>query len=214
MHFIPWGVDNTFSSFSKGLSADAPKVLRAKGMLARRLYLHPPTRAKYLAALSGLLADVWHEDALLAEVDRVEQLVAPLTKGDPFHQTGKKTDPALAADGVRAWIKARRAAVQAELDAPPTWKEPLAEPYCFDDKGGAPTKDCEGDCLKAGGEQADCKSKCAAIGAGAVCYEACVAKGGAPATCKATCSAPPDPQKCIDQCVKDGGTPAYCKMKC
>ena len=214
LHFIPWGVDNTFSTFSKGMSADAPKILRAKGMLTRRLYLHPPTRAKYLAAMAELLADVWHEDALLAEVERVEQLVAPLSKGDPFHMSGKKADPALAAADVRAWIKARRAAVQAELDAPPAWNEPLAEPFCFGDKGGDPGKNCQEDCLKAGGAKADCDKKCVGLDAALVCYEACVAKGDAPAACKAACSAPVDPKKCVEDCVKGGRTPAYCEMKC
>ena len=76
--FIPWGIDAAFAppnSFFEGVSA--PRSVLAHGLLARRLYLHPEGRARYLERLRILTESLWDSDALLAEVDRMQTLITP-----------------------------------------------------------------------------------------------------------------------------------------
>lgn len=126
--FVPWGVDATMSSGG----APPGAVVVANGILARRLYLLPETRARYLDRLRELLDAVWDEAAIQAEVDRMEALIAPFVDADP------SADPdafAAAVDDVRAFVARRRGDVDAVLDAPPAWDRPLRESFCFVDLG-------------------------------------------------------------------------------
>jgi hypothetical protein len=124
LHFMPWGADAVFED------PNAP-VVAATGLLARRLYLLPETRDRYLAELQQLVDDVWNESALLAEVDRVEELITPYQ--DPDGDLGL----AAAIGVVRTFITDRQAAVEAALaGGPPPWTAALREPICFADVGG------------------------------------------------------------------------------
>lgn len=127
LQFLPWGIDNTFGS------ADLkPQSVMARGLLARRLYLLPQTRAQYVARLKSLLDQAWHEADLLAEADRMEALVAPLA--DPDGKIGL----AAQVEAVRTFIRGRRAQLLAELEpVPPVWGEPLRTSVCFRDVGTA-----------------------------------------------------------------------------
>lgn len=104
-HLIPWGADRTFLG--------APPVVLAGSQAPWRLYQLPDTRALYEAALRELLDTAWDEDALLAEIDRVAPL---LPAGD-------------ALDDVRAFVRGRRAAILAALDAEPVTPT-LDDPPC------------------------------------------------------------------------------------
>jgi hypothetical protein len=75
VHFIPWGTDGTFNE-GNPFSPDAPVSVFAVSKIAYRLYNCPETRPLYLDKLTTLLNHVWDEGALLAEVDRIEQLVS------------------------------------------------------------------------------------------------------------------------------------------
>jgi spore coat protein H len=118
--FIPWGVDRTF------IVAGAPPVM-ATGMLARRLYENPPTRLAYVDALRAVLDDVWDEEALKTEIDRMEALIAPRI-GD----AGALAALTAAIEEVRAFVDARRPAIEAALaPAPPELTGEVRDTVCM-----------------------------------------------------------------------------------
>jgi hypothetical protein len=126
LRFLPWGVDGTFQARGDGLAS-----VMATGALARRLYLHPEGRARYVARLEGLLATAWDEAAIGAELDRMAALIAPVA--DPDGALGL----ADAIDAVRGFVDGQRPAIEAELaGGPPTWTAALREPLCLETIGG------------------------------------------------------------------------------
>lgn len=122
MHLIPWGIDALFAGgnpFTGDASASAP-VAFPRAMLARRLYLYPPTQAAFLARVQELMDTVWDADALVAEIDRMRVLLEP-------HDAAFGANlPALA-----DWIVGREAEVAAELAAPTVWTDPLDDAQCL-----------------------------------------------------------------------------------
>ncbi len=129
--FIPWGIDACFDAYSPFVPTAPPSVL-ATGMLARRLYLYPETRDRYVAELVRLLDEIWDEQAILAEIDRMQQLLLPYA--DPQGDG----DFAGYVDVVRGFVHSRRAHIEADLEGgPPSWDEPLREPPCFVEMGAA-----------------------------------------------------------------------------
>ena len=127
--FLPWGVDGTFQpNHPFGDPATGPNAVAAAWFLANRLYGTATGRARFLTRERALLATVWNEAALRAEVDRMVALIGPIADA---------TDPgwrAALAD-VRAFIDGRRALLTAELDAGPTWSEPLGAYPCLEVRG-------------------------------------------------------------------------------
>jgi hypothetical protein len=110
-HLIPWGADLTF----------LPGVAVHAGSIAPwRLYRLPGGRERYAATVRQLLDEVWDEEELIQEVDRIEALL--------------DEDLRAALDEVRGFIRGRRATILAELDAgelPVT----LRDPPCFEHLG-------------------------------------------------------------------------------
>jgi hypothetical protein len=116
-HFIPWGADGSFSrdhAFLPGI----PKSVYAWSQVAFRFYSDRGTRKLYHARLKALLDEVWDEEALLAEADRIGKLVSP--------------DPG-ALRGQREFIRTRRKIILAELtgDGPAWIHPPLKKPRRF-----------------------------------------------------------------------------------
>ena len=125
-HFIPWGADIVFRDRSSlGAGSDTPSVL-ATGMLARRLFLYPPTRAAYVERVLELLDRVWDEDSILGDIDRWSGVVRPRLA------PSQVTDFDAAVESVRRFVQTRRQQVVAALvPQPPDWSEPLRPPLCF-----------------------------------------------------------------------------------
>jgi hypothetical protein len=123
--FMPWGVDGTFQS-NPLIDEAPPESVFASGALARRLYLLPDTRARYLARLRELLDEVWSEAALRVEIDRMEQLIGPAADPDgTLGLAGRLDELRLVTDG-------RRAVIEDELaDGPPVWTQELRAPLCL-----------------------------------------------------------------------------------
>ena len=117
LSFIPWGPDSAFQSTHPFLpSGTRPAVTYAWARLPNRLYDYGPMRERYHAALRDVLDQAWGEDELSAEIDRMVELL-----GDRPRQR--------AVDNLRSFVQARRAAVQAELDAPDVpWTIPERAP--------------------------------------------------------------------------------------
>jgi spore coat protein H len=113
--FLPWGTDGAFSATHNLLPVGTkiPASVLAWARLPARLYGIPAMRQRYHDTLRGLLADHWDEAALLAEVDRIAALV-----GNAASPTALET--------MRSFVRGRRAAIVAELDAAeaPTWPVP------------------------------------------------------------------------------------------
>ncbi len=124
MEFIPWGVDGTFTQSAKYGS----RLVFARAMLARRLYMLPATRDKYVAAMRQILATVWNENELLGELDRMETLIAPIVANDIQVDKSGKSD---VRTFTRTFIQERRAEIEPVLDNPP-------------DGDALPMKPCEG----------------------------------------------------------------------
>jgi hypothetical protein len=122
IRFIPWGIDDTFGRGNPLSGRVDPTAdpnhcdaIVPRAALPRRLYEMADTRALYLAKLQLLLNTVWNPTAHLAEIDRMQALIQPVS-GD--------LTSALAP--IRAWVTAQRAHVQDELDHPPTAPSPNA----------------------------------------------------------------------------------------
>jgi uncharacterized membrane protein YfcA len=122
LHFIPWGTDGSFSREHPFLPNDIPQSVLAWARLPSRLYGHEAGRARYADTLQELLDTVWDEDAVLAQLDRVQALI------------GSDADPA-ALQTMRAFVNGRRAELETELaGGPPDWNVPPRNPPSCDDR--------------------------------------------------------------------------------
>ncbi len=126
--FIPWGIDGILMYRS-----DAPDALvsvMASGLLARRLYMNPETRAEYVTRLRGLLEDPWDQDRLLSEIDAMEARIRPEATADELEHLTEHLDE------LRTFVSNQKTGILAELDAgPPEWTEDLREALCMEEVG-------------------------------------------------------------------------------
>jgi hypothetical protein len=125
-YFIPWGIDDILGRGNplRNEGAVAPLVW-ARGKLARRLYLQPQGAAAYQQRLQQLFDTVWNESALLAEIDRMQALIAPVTG-----------DLSTYIDPIRAFVSGRRQKFAQDFaSGPPPWTEQLPEPVCLEPVG-------------------------------------------------------------------------------
>lgn len=125
-HFLPWGADDTFGQGNplRGEGSVAPLV-HARGKLARRLYLHPEGAERYRQTLAEYFEEVWDETALLAEIDRMEALMAPYTG-----------DISATIAPIRNFVSSRRQKFEQDFgDGPPAWTEELTELFCLERVG-------------------------------------------------------------------------------
>jgi len=120
LRFIPWGTDAAFTSLPGPLMSfnrRAPPAIHAEAALSNRLAFTPGLVDRYRKRLEELLATVWQEPELLAEVDRVEALLTP-----HFSPAQAGAPKALAA--IRDFIRRRRGEIEGVLAA---WPPALPE---------------------------------------------------------------------------------------
>ncbi len=120
--FMPWGIDAIFWNYD-GWGFDTQDAVLANGYLANRFFDHPELEGMYLDRLSELLDEVWDEDAILDEMDRMEALVAPYALPDPW------MEPMM--EDLRTFVLDRRGILEASIDEGPTWDLPLADTPCL-----------------------------------------------------------------------------------
>lgn len=126
--FIPWGIDAIFLRF-ESFGSDTSLVALNNTALTRRLWSIPDQRQRYLDTLQEMLDTVWDEDALLAEVDRMEALTAPLALPDDGWREAELVN-------VREFITTRQAELEAAIAAPmPEYDIPLREGICLVESG-------------------------------------------------------------------------------
>ena len=118
-YFLPWGTDGVFA-VSPFLLRPAPLSVNAAAMLPNRLYGLAEIRTRYFARLRELLDTVWDEEALIAEIDRYAEVLAPHAD-----ETALET--------ARTYVRERRGAIEAELaQGEPVWDFPLnPDERCF-----------------------------------------------------------------------------------
>jgi len=123
-HFMPWGADSLFKKRSM-LNFDfrAPVSVKTKGRIAYHLYQTEAGRERYRKTLHGLLKELWNEDELLAECDRIEALIEP-------HLNREQSRFSRSLRGTREFIRERREDLMDETgEAMPRWtKTPKAPP--------------------------------------------------------------------------------------
>jgi hypothetical protein len=113
--FIPWGADSAFTAVPvmlPGFGRGPPPAIYAQSALANRLAFAPGMIDRYRRRLEKLLDTVWQEDDLLAEVDRLEPLLAP-------HLASPQAGAGKALDAVRDFIRRRRGEIETALAAWP-----------------------------------------------------------------------------------------------
>ena len=112
--FIPWGPDATLNE--KALTGgDRPQSISADSDVSGKLWEIPSMRARYVTRMRELLDRIWKVDEIIAEIDRMAQLV-PDADATELEQ-------------IRQFVRRRREVVTAELDKGPM---PLpASKICF-----------------------------------------------------------------------------------
>ncbi len=124
--FLPWGIDATFWD-NEVWGQDTTEAVLANGVLAWRLFHMEETRDQYLDTLDALLDEIWDEERLLDEVDRMDALVDPYALPDPWR------DPSV--EALRWFIQGRRATIEEAIAAGPVWDADLRDPPCMVDAG-------------------------------------------------------------------------------
>jgi len=126
--FIPWGIDAIFYRF-QGFGSDTTLVTLNNAALTRRLWAVPSAQQRYRDTLVELLDTVWDEDALLAEIDRMEALSGPIALPDGGQRAAELT-------ALREFISTRRGELEAALAEPsPSFDEPLRDDICLVEAG-------------------------------------------------------------------------------
>jgi len=126
-HFVPWGADALFvekGKFDKDPSA--PISVRTIGLLSNRLYQSSSIRERYEDELRRLLAEVWDEDALVAELKRASELIAPFVNEEQIHFAGR-------GKRIQRFVETRRERLLSEIaDGMPDWNQKPREPIIVD----------------------------------------------------------------------------------
>lgn len=125
--FIPWGADATAGAAPGfggpfGGKRVAP-VVTAQAALPNRLYFSPGMPDRYRATFEEVMRDAWNEEALLAEITRLQTLLEP-------RLGARQADAPKGIDAIRSFIRTRRAEIEAALAdwpqaVPATWRRPI-----------------------------------------------------------------------------------------
>ena len=121
-HFLPWGLDVGFQEHDPDRPRGSPVLAGTTGILAHKLYQTEEGRQGLAQHLEHLLRECWDEEALLAEIDRVQQLVEP-----HVHTTQATREPHV--EKIRRYITTCRQVLLDELAGGlPEWSAPPDPP--------------------------------------------------------------------------------------
>jgi hypothetical protein len=127
--FIPWGADAVLGERDPFSPGPAPESVKAGMLLSWRLYADEGMRERYRQRLREVLRSAWHEDELLAELDRLQKLVRPHLQVPPgqFVAGIART---------RSFIRGRRAVLEKELEGlAPEWPHEVRAGNCLQKTG-------------------------------------------------------------------------------
>jgi hypothetical protein len=113
-HFVPWGADGAFTEgrgpFSRfGGDDDAPESVYFQSMLANRLWHIDGIPARYKSALENILLNVWKEEDINNEINRIQSL----TKNH-LHPRQDRVDRGV--DRLISFVEDRRSKFESELN--------------------------------------------------------------------------------------------------
>ena len=127
LEFLPWGIDAIFRP-GAGFSGGEAVPVFAGSALPRRLWELDESRDAYLATLEAVTDEVWDEDWLLDEIDRMDALVSPFAL--PEQRAPEELDR------IRGFVQTRAADLLATVDEPlPEFDEPLPDEVCLVEAG-------------------------------------------------------------------------------
>ena len=113
-HFMPWGPDSAFTDSSPiPPYFIRPRSVHAKAILPNKLYRNDKVKADYKATMMSFLEMHWNEEKLIAEVDRLEELLKPHVLPDNEKQFKRSLI------GYRSFIKGRRKDIVGEFKSGP-----------------------------------------------------------------------------------------------
>ena len=145
-HFFPWGADSGFYWSDKGSSSDDDltefeddlNFVQTQGLIAHRLYQLESSRERYAKTIMGIIEKHWHEDELLAEINRIEVMLKPHLVQSQIYGNGKKQKSenvfTSSLDKTRKFIRQRELDITQEIangmpeskkSYPLPWREPL-----------------------------------------------------------------------------------------
>jgi spore coat protein CotH len=131
LHFIPWGIDSAFTeTMPLPPFIISPKSVHSQSVLANRLFKLPEVQKLYRETMTTFLEEHWQEDKVLANIDRLEELLSEHKRED--------TKFSNAVQKLRSFVQSRRKSLMKELDAWPVKMkpEPRTPPY-FTEMGTA-----------------------------------------------------------------------------
>jgi hypothetical protein len=134
MVFMPWGTDQIAvpDPFDDPEAPPRPVSVYAEGALVNHLYADHDTRWLYADRIREVLDRAFREEEILAEVDRMQALVAPYVPA-----TGSRpADWNAAVEDFRNWVRTRRGILLADLEGgPPEWSQSMKDSICVDAAG-------------------------------------------------------------------------------
>lgn len=111
--FLPWGPDAAFRPDNRG---NVPDSVLAFGAITHRLYAIPASRERFYQVLTEMLDEVWDAEALIAEVERVAQVIGPRLPA------GEQDGFAAAVQSIETTIAGRRGVIESVIaEAFPDW---------------------------------------------------------------------------------------------
>jgi spore coat protein CotH len=122
-YFIPWGADSAFTERSPiPPYFIRPRSVHGKAILPNKLYRNKKIQNEYKSTLMSTLEEHWVEKDLLAEVDRLQQLLGR-------HVSEENDGFKLSLNGYRLFIKSRRESIAEEFaDGFPELKAQVSKP--------------------------------------------------------------------------------------
>ena len=142
-HFMPWGTDAVFEKNPMGWELEnSPKSVKTQGLIAQRVFTTEEGRKRYAREIRELLENHWDEEALLAEIIRVETLLDQYLNSSQIYSQDSGS--------LREFIGTRRAEVAEEIagDNMQPWDAPPAEPVIIG-PGGFNDKPSDSDLMAA-----------------------------------------------------------------
>ncbi|HIO45770.1 TPA: hypothetical protein EYN23_00260 [Candidatus Poribacteria bacterium] len=114
-HFLPWGADTGFN----GSKPNELISVKTQGLIAHRLYQLESSRERYAKTIMDIIEKHWHEDELLAEINRIEVMVKPHLVQSQIYGNDKKQKSedvfASSLDKTRKFICQRRSDITQEI---------------------------------------------------------------------------------------------------
>jgi hypothetical protein len=132
--FMPWGTDQIAvpDPFDDPDAPPRPVSVYAEGALVNRLYASRETRWLYADRIRDVLDRAFREEELLAEVDRMQALVAPYVPATGVDRGAWSAS----VEAFREWIRTRRGILLADLEGgPPEWDQSMKDNICVDAAG-------------------------------------------------------------------------------